>query len=302
MIFEVFLRTILLLSLTGLGWGLGKKLKIDSQGISSLLVYVIAPFVIFYAIVQSPADWTYLKYSLGAFILTTFMAFAGIALAKLFWQDSRTNLFGFAAGTGNTGYFALPLVLAIFNQEQIAIAIFIIIGVTLYEFTVGYFITANGTMSYKDSLIKVLKLPLLYAALFGMIFKYLNIQFNDIILSFLANFKGAYSILGMMVIGLTIAKFTKLEMDWSFTGLSIFWKHLIYPIVALILFSYLVPVNTYTLQVIALMVATPMAGNVVIISNNLGLHPEKAATTVMLSTLLALVSVPASLYFVLHFL
>lgn len=301
MIFEVFLRTILLLSLTGLGWILGKKFKIESQSISTLLVYVVAPFVIFYAIVQSPADWTYLKYSLGAFVITTGMAISGLFLSRFFWQDSRTNLFGFAAGTGNTGYFALPLVLAIFNQEQIAIAIFIIIGVTLYEFTVGYFITANGTLNYKESLLKVVKLPLIYAAFTGIICKYLGIQFNDIVLSFLANFKGAYSVLGMMVIGLTISQFTQLKIDYQFTGLSLFWKHLIYPCVALFIFIYLIPLDKQTLQVVALMVATPMAGNVVIISNNLGLHPEKAATTVLVSTLIALISVPLSLYFVIHF-
>lgn len=49
------------------------------------------------------------------------------------------------------------------------------------------------------------------------------------------------------------------------------------------------------------MVAIPMAGNVVIISNNLGLHPEKAAATVMISTLFALATVPLSLYLAISF-
>ncbi|MCG3024246.1 hypothetical protein KZ310_33590, partial [Escherichia coli] len=84
-----------------------------------------------------------------------------------FWKDSRVHLFGFAAGTGNTGYFALPLVLAIFDPTQIAIAIFIIIGINLYEFTVGYFITAKGKSTYRESLIKVIKMPIIYAAILG---------------------------------------------------------------------------------------------------------------------------------------
>lgn len=301
MIIEVFFRAFLLLSLSGVGWFLGKKLSLSSKDISALLVYVIAPFVIFYAIIQSPADWTFFKYSLAAFTIATSMAILGLVFAKLFFQDSRVNLFGFAAGTGNTGYFALPLVLAIFDQQQVAIAIFIIIGITLYEFTVGYFITANGALSYKESLLKVIKMPIIYAAALGMLCKYLGLQFGDIFLSFLANFKGAYSVLGMMTIGITIAQFSKLEIDWLFSSLSIFWKHLIYPLFTLFLFIFIIPLDNKTLQVVALMVATPMAGNVVIISNNLGLHPEKAATTVMMSTVLAIVSVPISLYFVLNF-
>lgn len=128
----------------------------------------------------------------------------------------------------------------------------------------------------------------------------MNVSFNDITLSFLANFKGAYSVLGMMTIGITIAKFSKIEFDFKFSALSILWKHIIYPIIGLIIFIYIIPVNKPLLQVIALMIATPMAGNVVVISNNLGLHPEKAATTVMLSTIFALVTVPASLYLAIH--
>ena len=46
------------------------------------------------------------------------MAMLGLIFARLFWKDSRVHLFGFAAGTGNTGYFALPLVLAILIQHK----------------------------------------------------------------------------------------------------------------------------------------------------------------------------------------
>ncbi|QIO06522.1 AEC family transporter [Acinetobacter shaoyimingii] len=296
MMIELFIRVLLLLSLTAIGWLLGKNLKLDAKGISALLIYVISPFVIFYAIVQSPANWTYLKYSFVAFVMASTMAMFAMLFAKRIWHDGRINLFGFAGGTGNTGYFALPLVLAIFNENQIAIAIFIIIGITLYEFTIGYFMTAIGAMNMKESLIKVLKLPLIYAATLGIIFKFYQIPIDDIAASFLANFKGAYSVLGMMCIGITIAQFSKLAVDWTFAILSSFWKQAVYPCIALLIFAWLWPVNKETLQVIALMAATPMAANVVIISTNLDLHPEKAASAVMLSTLLALLSIPVALY------
>lgn len=299
MIFDIFIRVLLLIFISIIGWCVGKKFKLNSKDISTLLIYVISPFVIFYSIVESPANWSYLKYSLCAFLLASFMAILGLTFAKIFWNDNRINLFGFAAGTGNTGYFALPLVLAIFDKTQIAIAIFIIIGINLYEFTIGYFITAKGSMSYKDSLLKVIKMPILYAAIIGILVKYFNIELNNIFLSFLSNFKGAYSVLGMMTIGITISMLTKSGFDFKFSILSIFWKHIIYPIIAIFIFMFMFPINKQTLQVVALMTATPMAGNVVIIANNLNLHPEKAATTVMLSTLLASITIPLALYFVL---
>jgi len=298
---DIFFRVLLLILISVIGWVVGKKFKLNSKDISSLLIYVISPLVIFYSIVESPADWSYLKYSLGAFLFASFMAVLGLGFANFFWKDAHINLFGFSAGTGNTGYFALPLVLAIFDCNQIAIAIFIIIGINLYEFTVGYFITAKGSMSYKESLLKVIKMPILYAAIIGILFKYFNVELNDVFLSFLSNFKGAYSVLGMMTIGITISMFTKIGLDFKFSVLSIFWKHVIYPFIGFLIFIFIFPVNKALLQVIGLMIATPMAGNVVVISNSLNLHPEKAATSVMLSTMFALVTVPLALYFVINY-
>ncbi len=77
-------------------------------------------------------------------------------------------------------------------------------------------------MTYKDSLIKVIKMPIIYAATLGILLKYMDISLNDITLSFLSNFKGAYSVLGMMTIGITISKFSKIEFDAKFSILSIF--------------------------------------------------------------------------------
>lgn len=32
----------------------------------------------------------------------------------------------------------------------------------------------------------------------------------------MSNFKGAYSVLGMMVIGVTLASYQKIKIDWGF--------------------------------------------------------------------------------------
>ncbi len=56
MIFEVVIRVFLLITISIIGWGVGKKFKLDSKDISTLLVYIISPFVIFYSIIESPAN------------------------------------------------------------------------------------------------------------------------------------------------------------------------------------------------------------------------------------------------------
>jgi len=298
MIAEITVRVLFLAFISGLGWVVGTTLRISSKDISTLLIYIISPFVIFISILGSPADVGYFEYSLAAFLTASAAAAAAYGVARLLWQDERINLFSFAGGTGNTGYFALPLVFALFNEKQVAIAVFIIIGINIYEFTVGYFITAKGVLNAKDSLKKILRLPILYAAVLGMLCRGLEIDFGQTLLSSISSFKGAYSVLGMMVIGITLAAYRKIAIDWTFLIAAIGWKHLVYPVAGILTFHFLTPISAETLAVVALMLATPMAGNTVVIANTLGVHPEKVALSVMVSTILATVTVPLAVLWV----
>lgn len=50
---EIFARVAFLISIAGLGYGVGRALKLSSKDIAALLIYVIAPVVIFISIMQS---------------------------------------------------------------------------------------------------------------------------------------------------------------------------------------------------------------------------------------------------------
>ncbi len=289
---EIFARVAFLIGIAGLGYGVGRILKLGSKDIAALLIYVIAPVVIFISIMQSPADWSYFAYTGWAFLASTIAGTSAYFLARKVWSDGRANVIGFTCGTGNTGYFGLPLVFALFDGQQIAIAVFIIIGVTVYEFSVGYFITARGVLNTRESLKRVARLPYLYAAILGMVLKTFDVQLGPILTSGLENFKGTYSVLGMMMIGITLSMYRKLEMDWPFLAFALGWKHLLCPIIGIGVFGYIFRLPPETLAVVALMLSTPLAANTVVIASHLGVHPEKAASAVMCSTLLACISVP----------
>ena len=116
---------------------------------------------------------------------------------------------------------------------------------------------------------------------------------NSLFIEGLSNFKGAYSVLGMLVIGITLSHIEKLAIDWKYLLTSLVWKFLVWPLVGLaVIWGIPYDLNGIEKSMIMLMVTVPMAGNVVIIANQLNVHPEKAATAVMASTMLALISVP----------
>lgn len=296
---EILIRVLFLVLIAIVGLFVGKKFGINQKEISTLLVYVISPAVMFVSVLQAPEGKNYLSYTLIAFLACSVMATIAFQLGRLVWNDSTANLFAFSAGTGNTGYFGLPLVLGLFDAEGAAIAVFIILGVNLYEFSYGYYLTARGNYEVSQSIRKIVTMPILYAFASAMFLRTVGIHLSPVILSGLSSFKGAYSVLGMMVIGLTMAKFKKLEVDWRFLFASLGWKYVVWPAVSFLAITlFLDAISNVERSILLLMACVPMAGNTVVIANELDIHPEKAATAVMASTLLAIVVIPVALSFV----
>jgi predicted permease len=297
--FDVLIRVSFLVSLALFGFFIGRVKNLDSKDISSLLVYFISPVVIFISVFDAPVQNDYIYFLISALAICTVASLLALLLGKLIWQDGTAYLFAFAGGTGNTGYFGLPIAIALFGAEGAAIAVFIIIGVNLYEFTIGYFLASRGRGTVKESLLKVAKIPTLYVFILALVLRWFEIELNESLVSSMSGFKGAYSILGMLIIGITLSKVKSIEIDMKYISFSLLWKFCIWPIIGVII-VYTLPFNLTYIEkaIILLMCSVPMAGNVVIISNDLGVHPEKAATAVMASTLLALLSVPIALSFI----
>lgn len=293
---DVFFRVLFLVFVSIIGLLLGRKLKINQKDLSSLLVYIISPAVMFVSVLEAPEGNNYFSFTLGALIVCSVISIVALFIGKLFWKDSTSYLFAFSGGTGNTGYFGLPLAIGLFNDTGAAIAVFIILGVNLYEFSLGYFLTSRGAGTLKDSLGKIVRLPTIYAFLLALLVQYSDIPINDATISSLNNFKGAYSILGMLIIGITLSHIRSFEIDWKYLSFSLIWKFIAWPIYGILLINFLpVEFSITERAIIMLMCSVPMAGNVVVIANELDVHPEKAATAVMLSTCLALIMVPLSM-------
>ncbi|AXF85872.1 hypothetical protein DTO96_101612 [Ephemeroptericola cinctiostellae] len=295
---EVLTRVGFLICIALVGIFVGKKIKINQKDISTLLVYVISPAVMFVSVLQAPKG-NYLQFSIAAFLFCSVTALLAYQMGRLIWVDHTKNLFAFSGGTGNTGYFGLPIALAMFDKTGAAIAVFIILGVNLYEFTVGYYITSLGQHSIKDSFKKVIKMPILYSFALAYVLKLTDLTPNDVIINSLSNFKGTYSVLGMMVIGITLSKFEHFEVDLKFLAAALGWKYMYWPAAILLLIHACgATIGSTEKAVVLLMACVPMAGNTVVIANELNVHPEKAATAVMLSTILAIVSVPLMMIFI----
>ncbi len=294
--FALLVKIIPLYFIILFGFLAGKFLNAKKETIASILIYIISPIIVFSGAIKTEITASNLSLPVVIFLFCSFMAVLFLFLSKFIWQDSTRNIISFAAGAGNMGYFGLPVALAIFGEQYLSLAVLCILGLIIYENSLGFYIVAKGNFTAKESFTKLLKLPAIYAFFIGITINFLGINLGKIYDSVVFNFQGAYTVLGMMVIGMALAGVKKIDFDIKFISLAFTAKFLVWPILMFGLIfldnNFLHFFNEAIYRVMMLMAIVPMAANAVVYATLLRVHPEKTAMAVFLSTVFALFYIP----------
>ncbi|OEY65522.1 AEC family transporter [Marinobacter sp. X15-166B] len=279
-----------------LGWIAGRFLDASGRHIAGIMLYIVTPSVVFSGVMAAPLSAEVILLPVLVFCLCSVIGGAHLWLAQRWITDGSAGVMPLSVGTGNTGYFGIPVALLLFGEQGLALYIVCMLGTTLFENSLGFYLAARGRYDYKDALRRVVRLPSVYAFILGVA---LNLSGASVPLVFeplFDNLRGAYSIFGMMIIGMGIVSFRGLAGNWRFTGLAFFGKFVVWPAVALgfwwldsqVLGVYEPAVH----QAIFLLSITPIAANTVVMATLLDAAPRQAAGTTLLSTLVALVYIP----------
>lgn len=296
-LFLVLLGKILpLYGLIGLGYLAGTRLNIPREPVATLLIYILVPVIFFGATAQMKVQREYILLPCLLFVTAVFIGSLLYKISTGIWADGRKNIIGYAMGTANQGYFGIPVFIALFGDGNLGLYVFAGLGFSLYEATVGYYLMARGSYSVRDSLFRLVRLPLLPAAVTGFLFSLAGFKLAPLALDFYTMFKGAYTILGMMLIGLSLSRLRHLAADPAFTGFLLAGKFIVWPLAgyALVTFyEYLTgTADPVVGQIIRLLSVMPLAANTAAFAAQLKVEPDKAATTVVLSTIVALFYIP----------
>jgi predicted permease len=292
----VFFKIISVLLSVIIGFLAGRWSKVERDSIASLLFYFIAPIVFFSIPWNATLSVSSLSITLVTFVIATGLCSFSYYVFGKYWQDDTRNILAMSAGTGNGGYFMLPIAAVLFDDYTLSIYMMATIGVNLYESSVGYYICAKSITSTQESIMKVLKLPTLNAFALGCLFSFAGITMPDFLDDFTYNMRSSFSILGMIMIGLGLSTIPKFDVDVKFTAAAFAAKFLFYPIAINIFIFFdkyilrFYDENYYdALQLVAI---TPMAANTIVIASIWKFSAEKVATTVLLSLLFALFYIP----------
>ena len=280
-----------------IGYILTRYFKVKRNFIATLLIYILGPIVILFATLSIQLNLQLLFLPLFVFFFGTTIAFFVLRKYKNNWNDASINTLSFTCGTGNTGYFGIPLSMILLSPESANIFIFATLGSLLYENTTGFYVTAKGSFTARQSIVKVIKLPLLYAFILGLCLNILGFRTPESIIPYFEGFKWSYGILGMMMLGMGMKGFNlKADVDIKYLKIAYFYKFIFWPAVILsIIFidkNFIGFLNEEVYKVLFLFSVVPLAGNTVTLAVLLKARPEKASFTVLLSTLISVIYIP----------
>ena len=294
-VFPIYINVVL-------GFLSSKFLKVQRESVATLLIYILGPIVVFSATLSVKIDMAIAFLPIFLFIFCSIIAFASLAIFKNSWKDPTGNILAFSAGTGNTGYFGIPLAIIFFPPWLADIYIFTVLASLLYESTSGFYVTAKGNFTVKEALKKMSRLPILYAFILGIVLNIAGFEIPEVISSYTAQFKGAYGILGMMMLGMGLIGLRNSEgnFDIKFMTITYVLKFIFWPLAMLgVIYldkTFLMFLNEDLYKVLFLFAIVPLAGNTVTLAVLLNAKPEKASLAVFLSTVVSVITIPLYIY------
>jgi predicted permease len=205
----------------------------------------------------------------------------------MFDDEQDKSIFITTSLIGNTGNLAIPLGIALFGEQSIAYTSIINIANIFFIYTVGIFYFAKSNYTFKQSLLKMTQIPILWFAIIALVYNYLGFKINAQIDQALE--MGAYAtiVIQLMIFGVYMAgiklKSTNMKLSISTT----FVKLIILPLVGIV-FAYIFNMPSDIAKILIVSLAVPLAVTTVNISALYECKPYEVTYIIFLSTALFL--------------
>lgn len=171
-LYGIFLNIILpIFIVVGFSVLVDRKFEIETKSVSRLTMYLFSPFLVFMGLFESSIKITEVG-AIGLFGLVSSLVLALVAwgVCRLLKYDrALQSAFIMCACTVNAGNYGIPLNNFAYGEEGLARALIYFPISALFINTVGVYIASRGNASTRDSFLNVLKVPLPYAAVLGII-------------------------------------------------------------------------------------------------------------------------------------
>ncbi|GMQ79546.1 MAG: AEC family transporter [Anaerolineae bacterium] len=290
---EVFTKNIIpIFIVAAVGFFLRKRMGLSTKVLSSLTFYALSPALAFSALVNNQLNnGEFLQIAAFAVISSFAMGLIGLVLGTLL-RLSRSGIVAviLVLMFANGGNFGLTLNELRYGEEGLARAIVFYVMSTIILFTFGVFLSSMGRSSARESLIRLVKLPAVYAVVLAVVVYTFNINVPVPLMRGI-EITGAGAIPVMLIVlGMQIADVNSIEGVWVSIPASLA-RLLIAPFIA-VLVAGLIGLSGLSRSTSIIEASMPTAVFTTILATEFNVRPRLVTSTVAISTLLSAITLP----------
>jgi len=168
----VFLSMFSIYLFIGVGF-LAKQVlreKLDERTLVLLSIFFLQPFLNFWGLMQRPIDASLVLAPLVyTVVILALLPLTYLLGKRLFADQKERSIFIVSGLIGNTANLGIPVGIVIFGEASIPYTTIINIANVFFAYTVGVYFYSRGNFSIRESLMNIIKLPVLWSALAAII-------------------------------------------------------------------------------------------------------------------------------------
>lgn len=283
--------------LVGIGYFLGRKMKVEPRQLSKLTLFVLSPALMF-----SSLSKTHIPQH-NIILIISFTVLLSVALWGVGWLAARfvnsapeqTAAVVLASIFMNSANYGLPVVLFALGKAAFNAMIIMVVTESVLVNSFGAFLASRGKQSWKKSLTAPLRLPSLYAVLLATLARVLHVAIP-------LSFARSVSLLGhaaipvlLLLLGVQLSRVqaghATARLLWTATALRL----LISPLIAVALLA-IMHVQGILYWALLFEAAMPAAVNITVLAIEFDAGPEVTASVTFLTTILSVFSLGFLLY------
>jgi predicted permease len=278
-----------------------KKLKIDRKSVSTTALYLMSPFLAFRTFYTNKLSIEYLYIVL--FCLTLCVTLLGLILfigkvKKL--QQPKVSAMVLSGVFMNSGNFGAPIILFAFGSVGFDYAVIMMVIQSLLMNTIGLYYAAKGskeTNNIKESLMKVVKMPVIYGAALGLVFQVSGLIVPNFVIQAVELIADAAIPTVMLVLGMQLATLNRENMKIADVTSIVMIRIFVSPVLAYLIVT-MFSIEGLLAKILIFSAAMPTAANTTMYALQFETEPEFVSSSTFITTILSIITVPIMLMIV----
>ncbi len=262
------------------------KSDMNEKTLTIFSVYFLQPFVAMWGFSTAPLHREHLEIPLLYLGIIALLLLPTVWIARSLFEDIKERtIFSIAGFVGNTGNIGIPLGLALFGEQSVIYTTLINLANVFVVYIIGVYIYSRGSLSIRQSLINIVKIPIIPASIIAIALNLYHIELGIQIKEF---FKmGAYGgiVLQLFLLGTFLYGLKPNELSRKLLLGTLAQKFLLLPLGTIIILSF-TDLPSFIQAIMVMEMMRPLAVANINLSSLYDCHPRDVATLILLSTLL----------------